>query len=361
MRGIAALPGSTKPEIVELAEPSPPAPGEVLCRTLKLGICGTDREIVEAARPLVPPGAEWLVLGHECLARVEQCGPGVDALAEGDLVVAMIRRARADAPPLRVDLLPYGSYTERGIVEEHGFSVPHWVEPAAQLLRVDPEIADVAVLAEPLAVAEKAANEALILQRARLGDDAWSRRPPRVLVTGMGPIAFSGLLAAAVRGWPVTMYGLDAADTQRAELAQRLGATYLPAQEANFEPADVAADGYNLVFECTGSEEVALRSARALGAAGIMVWLGSRRQQHAAPAEVARLMRDGLLRNHIYLGSVNAAPRDFRDALAHLAILRTTHVDELRGLMTHEVALDEAPWHYHNHAPQGIKIVVRYD
>ena len=67
---------------------------------------------------------------------------------------------------------------------------------------------DVAVLAEPLAVSEKGMNEAHLLTRSRLGEDAWSESaPPRVLVTGMGPIGFTAVLAAIARGWPATMIG----------------------------------------------------------------------------------------------------------------------------------------------------------
>ena len=61
----------------------------------------------------------------------------------------------------RVDLLPFGPFTERGIVCEHGFSQPLWLDRPEYLFRVPAEIADLAVLAEPLAVSEKAVNEAL--------------------------------------------------------------------------------------------------------------------------------------------------------------------------------------------------------
>ncbi|HEX5104060.1 MAG TPA: hypothetical protein VFV87_09635, partial [Pirellulaceae bacterium] len=63
MRAIAAHVGSTEPRIVELAEPHQPGPGEVLCRTLELGICGTDREILHSANPWMPEGDDFLVLG----------------------------------------------------------------------------------------------------------------------------------------------------------------------------------------------------------------------------------------------------------------------------------------------------------
>ncbi len=360
MRGIAVVGGSREPRWAEMPEPGEPAAGEVLCRTLQLGICGTDREILAAASPLVPPGDDHLVLGHECLARVEAVGEAVDVTTVGELVVPLIRRARG-ITRRRIDLLPVGSYTERGIVEEHGFSGGWWIEPEDRLLKIDPAMADVAVLTEPMSVPEKACNEALILQQARLGETAWVDTPPRVLVTGMGPIAFCGLLACLIRGWPATMYGLDTADTARAELARRFGAAYTPAGETNFAPADVEEDGYDLVLECTGSEEVALNTARLLASCGVMVWLGSERVRKPKPLEISRMIRDGLLRNNIFLGSVNAAPRDFQQAIEHLRQLRATHLAPLCDVMTDHIAKDEALWHFTHHSPQGIKAVVRYD
>lgn len=360
MRGIAVVGGSSEPRWADMPEPGEPAAGEVLCRTLQLGICGTDREILADASPIVPPGDDHLVLGHECLARVESVGAGVENTTVGQLVVPLIRRARAKTSR-RIDMLAFGSYTERGIVEEHGFSGGWWSEPEDRLLKIDPEMADVAILSEPMSVPEKACNEAILLQQARMGAETWVERPPRVLVTGMGPIAFCSIIACLVRGWPATMYGLDGPDTQRAELARAFGANYLPASEANFDPADVEAKGYDLVLECTGSEEVAVNTARLLASCGVMVWLGSQRRQKPQTLEFARMMRDGLLRNHIILGSVNAAPRDFDQAIAHLRELRATHLDALCGVMTDHIPKDDALWHFVNHTPQGIKAVLRYD
>src|SRR4030095_62527 len=119
MLAIAAQTGSTQPRLIEISPPGEPAAGEVLCRTLELGVCGTDREILHSAAPWTPPGEERLVLGHECLARIEAVGSGVTEFRAGDLVVPVVRRALAGRHR-RVDLLPFGAFTERGIVREHG-------------------------------------------------------------------------------------------------------------------------------------------------------------------------------------------------------------------------------------------------
>ena len=359
MRGIAAHPRTASPRFVDLPEPRAGGDGQVLCRTLELGICGTDREILESQRPITPAGEAHLILGHECLARVEETTDAAE-LEVGDLVVPLVRRATQQSS-VRVDLLAFGQYTERGIVAEHGFSVPWWVDRPEYLLRVEPELAPFAVLTEPLSVAEKGINEALLLQQARAGDQTWRDPPPRVLVTGMGPIGFSAVLASRVRGWPTTLFGRDQPDSRRAQLAVDFGADYMSAEEADFELADVEAEGYDLILECTGSDEVMILAARSLASRGVMVWLGSSRRPKAVPHNLAGLMRDGVVRNHIHLGSVNAAPRDFHMALAHLEQMLAGQADLLERLITDRVGPDEALWHFENRVPQGIKVVVVYE
>jgi threonine dehydrogenase-like Zn-dependent dehydrogenase len=361
MRGIAAFPGTSQPRLVDVAEPRAPGAGEVLCRTLELGVCGTDREILLSEKPWLPPGEVFLILGHECLARVEQVGADVSEFSSGDLVVPAVRRPHA-GQTRRLDLLPFGSFTERGIVQEHGFSVPWFLDRPEHLYRVLPEIADVAVLTEPLAVAEKGANEALSLQQARLGPGVWQEQPPRVLVTGQGPIGFAALLACAARGWDVTLAGRDDEETFRSQLAGRLGARYLPfTQQALPAGSEIEATGFDLVLECTGSDELALQAAAALRSCGVMAWLGSSREPEPRRHNVEALMRDGLLRNHLFIGCVNAAPRDFHDALAHLTYWRARNPQALNELITARVPQQEALWHYEHRQRQGIKTVVELE
>lgn len=360
MQGIAARPGQVEPCFVDVPEPGDPGPGEVLCCTLELGVCGTDREILQSSQPLVPPGSDYLVLGHECLARVAAVGSGVRELGVGDLVVPVVRRPRRPGT-LRPDMLAMGEYVERGIVEQHGFSTRWWTDRPEHLFRVGPELAPWAVLAEPLTCSEKGVNEALLLQQARLGETCWTDEPPRVLITGLGPIGLGAALVCCCRGWPTTVYGRDPRDSYRATLVEAMGASYWPASEADFEPADVQRDGFDLLLECTGSDELMVEVAGVLRARGIMVWLGSTRRPRPTPLNLSTLMRNSLLRNHLILGSVNAADRDFRNVLDHLDRLRQEMPQVLDRMITARVSPDDSLWHYEHRAPQGIKTVVSFD
>jgi threonine dehydrogenase-like Zn-dependent dehydrogenase len=327
--------------------------------------------------PWVPPGNLHLVLGHECLARVESLGPGVSGIEVGQLVVPAVRRPSSELlatlpkeQGIRVDMLAFGAFTERGIVWEHGFSLPWWLDEPRYLFPVSPELRDVAIFTEPLAVSEKGVNEATLLNRARLSPDAWpegeagSTQPPlgspRVLVTGLGPIGFAAVISCRARGWETAVYGRDPEESFRAGLVREFGATYLPAQRKPLEVSDVEAEGWDLVLECTGSDEVMLASALATRSRGAIVWLGSDRRPEPRSFNLGLMIRDGLLRNHLHIGCVNAAPRDFTMALEILARMEQIAPQGVRNLFTARVGQDEALWHYEHRQPQGIKTVVDF-
>ena len=357
---IAATSGSNLPCFVELPQPGAPAHGEVLCRTLQLGICGTDREILASKKPWTPQGESFLALGHECLARVEAVGVGVTKFRVGQLVVPTVRRPLISSP-IRPDMLAFGEYIERGIVKHHGFSQPLWLEQPEFLLPVEPELADAAVFAEPQSVAEKAVNEAIAVQRGRLGEQIWTDPPPQVLVTGQGPIAFAALIACITRNWPVTMMGRDAGESYRVELARDLGAaSYVSFEESRLDGGDVERNGFDLLLECTGSDEVLLYASQSLVSRGVAVWLGAARDPQPATHNVDRLMRIAILRNHIHLGSVNAAMRDFVDALDHLRMLQYERPASVARLFTKRVAFEDSLVEYTSREPQSVKVVVHF-
>jgi len=356
---IAAAIGNTRPLWVDAPPPEEVLSGEVICRTLQLGVCGTDREVIASGKPVTPRGADHLILGHECLARVEAIGSEVTRVAVGDLVVPQVRRTAGRYAP-RPDLLPPDQYTERGIIGQHGFSQPLWADDPHYLVTVPDEMADLAVFTEPQSIAEKAFQEAALVQAARLGEQHWTTSPPRVLVTGMGAIGFACLAAAWCRGWPAAMYGRDREDSSRAALAAQLGAEYL-------NQADVAigslpdAERFDLVLECTGNDEVLLAASAALAHCGVMVWLGASRSAEPRSHNLDALMRRTLVHNQIHIGSVNSAPRDFTGAIANLSRLRRENAAAAHGLITRRAAIGDALDHFARREQGSIKTVFLYE
>ena len=157
------------------------------------------------------------------------------------------------------------------------------------------------------------------------------------------------------------MLGRDEPRTFARELARAARRpSIVPLSERASPTDDIERDGYDLLLECTGSDEVMLHGC----GAGPLVrrdrLAGQLARSQPAMHNVQRLMREGLLRNHIHLGCVNAAPRDFHDALAHLGQLATDRRAGLLALITARVRPADSLWHYEHRQPQGIKTVLMY-
>ena len=84
--GIAVYPGRAGSVHLTRLPRLAPGPGQALVRVRRVGVCGTDREIIHAHFGTPPPGSDELVLGHEVLGVVEAVADGVQAVRTGDLV-----------------------------------------------------------------------------------------------------------------------------------------------------------------------------------------------------------------------------------------------------------------------------------
>src|SRR3546814_11327296 len=86
MGALTGEPGRARSARVEdVAEPRR-EDGAGLVRTLSVGICGTDAEIVAGHYGWAPPGRRRLILGHESIGQVEEA-PAGSGFAVGDLAV----------------------------------------------------------------------------------------------------------------------------------------------------------------------------------------------------------------------------------------------------------------------------------
>jgi threonine dehydrogenase-like Zn-dependent dehydrogenase len=177
----------------------------------------------------------------------------------------------------------------------------------------------------------------------------------------MGPIGFAGVLSARARGWSVTLAGRDELDSPRVALARSLGAHYLSTTAIDGPPHDVERSGFDLLLECSGSETLMISAAEAVRGCGIIVWLGSARHPQPGEYNLGQLMRTCYIRNQIILGSVNAAPRDFASALAHLRHFHRQMPRALAQLITARVQPRASLPHFTQRPPQSIKTVLMYD
>src|SRR6185503_4875613 len=173
MRAVGVIPRKREVAMMSHAEPGISSPLDVKIRTIEVGVCGTDREICSFAYGTPPADSDYLVLGHEALGEVVEVGHGISQFKAGDLVVPTVRRPcpHDHCSPCRAERQDFcftGDFTERGIKMTHGFMTEYFVEEERHLNLVPPELREVAVLVEPLTVAEKALAQVWQVQQRLL-------------------------------------------------------------------------------------------------------------------------------------------------------------------------------------------------
>ncbi len=308
MRAVALDFNTRAPTETRLNAPDAPGPGEVLFRIRACGVCATDRELARFHYGAPPAGETTLVLGHEALGEVISTGPGVTMFSPGDCVVPTIRRACPSMCPAcaarRFDLCATGDYFERGIVRAHGYFTGFASDLEENLLGIPASLGEMAVLAEPLSVVEKAVATALA---------AHPFQPRTALITGCGPVGLLAAFALLARGFDVQIASLEARDEPRPQIAVRSGARYVRLPEAP-SPAD-------LVFEASSHPDAAALGLSRLRTGGVLVFIG------ASETPIPLTSLEALRRNLTIAAIVNAAGMHFQSALEDLSRFPSAWLD----------------------------------
>lgn len=313
--GLAIEPGT--PHSLHLTRIDLPSvgPHDALVRVVEVGVCGTDRELIEGRFGKAPAGATELVIGHEILGVVESVGDAVTTVKPGDLVAATARRG-CDCPACQAgesDFCSAHGYKERGINGLHGYYVERFVEHESQLVLVPEALRGIGVLVEPASVAEKAWRVANGVQsRIR----SWN--PSTAVVYGAGPIGLLATLVLRVHGLNVWTIDLKPVDSMNAEIVRTCGATYLEAGGLDGEALKRELPNVDVIIECTGSSAPLVPAMRLLGNNGVLVLISGTggNAERTFPAD--RVYREFVSGNKVMVGSVNSSLEDFRNAVRDL-------------------------------------------
>ncbi len=294
----------TPREVVIEELPDPVAgPGEVVCRVLACGVCGSDVSETYVARKLPA------VLGHEVVGEVLETGAGVTTVVAGDRVVihhhvpcGSCRRCRRGHETL-CDQFRSTALDPGGFAERVRLSAP-LVGELLELGDLDPVAG---TFVEPLGCVLRA------LRRAGLGAG------DTLLVVGAGS---NGLLAvAAARARGVRSVLVREPRGERLAVAEDLGAA-----AHDGEPVDVA-------FVTTPDGEAIAGAAAALGIGGTLCLYATTGPGTALGLDSEQLF----LRDLTVRSSWSAGPADMR--AAH-ALIAGGSIDVL-ALVTHRVALED--------------------
>jgi glucose 1-dehydrogenase len=348
MRALTVAPGVANSARVEEVTDPPRFDGAVLVRTLALGVCGTDREIVSGAYGWAPPGQKRLVIGHESLGRVQEA-PAGGGFAAGDLVVGIVRRPDpVPCPACAVgewDMCRNGRYTERGIKERNGFGSDYFrIEPEF-LVKLDQSLGAEGVLLEPTSIVAKAWDHT-----ERIGRRSRAWQPKTLLVTGAGPIGLLAAMMGAQRGLDVHV--LDNRDSLEKRLIVReLGGTFHLGSLPSID--DVKPD---ILMECTGAPIVVRDVLGRTASAGIVCLVGVSAPGHVFDLDIGLINRTMVLDNDTVFGSVNANRKHYEDAVA---ALQRASKSWLARLITRRVPVEQ--WTQAvKEEPEDIKVVVDF-
>lgn len=341
MKAIAVIP--KQKNSVHLVEMDKPTIDEfkdgrgVLVEVLRVGACGTDREINNGEYGVAPNNFDFLVLGHENFGRVAEVGENVKELRAGDFVVATVRRPRGSSIYDQIgeqDFTTDDKYYERGISRIHGYMAEFYTESADFLIKIPPAITEIAVLLEPLSIIEKGLKQASDIQE-RL--KIW--HPKTAAVLGTGNVGLLTTMALRMRGYEVHGFGRDKREGYlNADLLEAIGATYDSTAEISVADSAKKYGEYDLVFECTGFSPIIFDAMQSLNENGILILAsvtGGDRKTDGVPSDV--INQKFVLGNRAMVGTVNANREHFEMGVKDLALCEAMYAGWLEKMMTHKV------------------------
>ena len=351
MRALTVTPGVKNS--IKLAQIDRPIPSssQALLRVREIGVCGTDMDLNQGFYGEAPPGSDYLVTGHESLSTVARIPENDLGISEGDLVVPTVRRPDdcINCQHGESDMCLTRNYKEHGIKGLHGFGSDYAVSDLNFLVKVPLELADVAVLLEPMSVGEKGVYQAFKIQERML----W--KPQRALILGAGPVGLLTAYLLRLKGLYVVVTATRTKDSIKAQLAQRVGATYVNTIE---QPLQTLGK-FDLIMEETGSAQVAMQATGMLNTNGIMCFLGIYAPTEA-PEDIGSFYKDVVLGNKTFFGSVNANINYFRMGLKDLAEIQKHFPGILKDTISMRIAPEDFQKAYSPNK-DNIKTVIRFN
>jgi len=349
MKAIAVFPKTKEIKLIDHPEPTIARPTDVKIKILNVGVCGTDREIWEFKYGTPPPGSDYLITGHESFGRVVDVGSAVRAVKVGDFVVLTVRRGCPEnciaCAQMRQDFCYTGNFTERGIKGAHGYMTEYVVDDEKYMNLVPPELKDVAVLLEPLTIAEKALMQVYTIQarlpwECRLEQGGANQTCHTALVLGAGPVGLLGAMTLRLLNMDVHVIAREPAPNAKATLAEAIGAHYVATADKTVQQVTDPLGNIDLIFEATGAAKVSFDFLQVLGKNGIFIFTGVPAPMNDITLDAGTLMRDIVLENQVVLGTVNAPKVAFENGIKDLVEFQKRWPQALRDLITEHLPLE---------------------
>src|SRR5262249_13064623 len=210
------------------------------------------------------------------------------------------------------------------------------VEDARHLHRVEPALRDVAVLVEPLTVAERA------LGQVREIRDRTGRGGGTAVVAGAGPVGLLGALVLAAADFETHVWSLEPESSPQAALLAAAGVRYASAGREPLVQLGARLGNVDVLYEATGAPHVIFQALEALGHNGVLVLTGLPGGPRPLEIDAGAVMRTLVLRNQVVLGTINAGRDAFEAAVRDLGVFESRWPGLAPRLITRRFPL-EAP------------------
>lgn len=281
-------------ELVDVAPPDAPGPGEILIEVAATGICGSDLSIQSwgASYSAFMSGVLPVTLGHETAGRVIAVGAGVTSPAIGDQVVVNPAVSCGSCAACVADD-PVGCLDRQAIgMVRNGAFARYFLSPAAYAYVLPENVPiEMGALVEPLTVGA----HSIAVAEMKKGD--------RVLIFGPGPIGQgTAAMARALGASEVTIVGLN--DGARFETLREMGFGHLfdLADEGASEALKAhAGGGFDIAIDCAGVPAVINQGLALLRPLGVLAVAGMGEK----PATVDMMK---LVKNRLQLRGVSRIP-----------------------------------------------------
>lgn len=317
MQFVDALVCSTPGKLQLERRPAPRSrPGHAMVRPRRVGICGTDYHILQGKHPFLQYPR---VIGHELAVEVIEA-PAESRLQPGEVCVVnpylscgRCIACLAGKPNCCVNISVLGVHQDGGMIGR--LSVP-----AGNLIRARGLSMDECAMVESLSIGAHAVRRGAVTSR------------DKVLVVGTGPIGLGVALFARLSGASVAVFDREA---ERAAAAQSFtGAIAVPggSDAADAVTTFTRGDGFNVVFDATGSE-AAMEKGFAFVAHGGRYVLVS-----VVKGSIAFMDPDFHRKEMTLFASRNATSEDFERVIA---AMRNGDIPVGR-LITHRTSLADA-------------------
>lgn len=292
------------------------APGEVLLRPRRVGMCGTDMHIFGGTQPYL---SYPRVMGHEIAAEVVE---GNDELRPGDTVFVMPYISCGTCVACAKGRTNCCTHMSVLGVHQDGALAEYIAVPADFVFKVEGIDLDAVAMIEFLAIGAHAVRRAAI------------EPGQQVLVVGAGPIGIACALFAQAAGGIVT--ALDGRQDRLDFARDEIGIAHIVSldAEADFRLAEITnGDFYDVVFDATGNPKAMEAGFTRLAHAGTYVLVS------VVQADICFNDPEFHKRETTLLASRNATAQDFRYVVEAIR----SGIVPVQALATHRTSMRDLP------------------